>query len=80
MGDLTKIQRQTLTELGLYGPQGWCSAYDMARNMFGERYGIFGSRARTRLQTLKRLGLAENRAGLWRITPAGSTALEKASE
>ncbi len=80
MADLTRKQREALNELLSYGRSGWCTAYDLASSLFGERYGITAGRARGRLMILKRLGLAENNSvGGWRITEAGCKALEGAT-
>lgn len=72
---LTKKRAAALSALYKY-PDG-ATAYDIASFLFGERYGIAASRARGRLMSLKRDGLATNgrRTGVWHITEAGRQAL-----
>lgn len=73
MVELTEKQRETIKALH----KSPSTIYSVALSLFGERYGIYASRAQGRLQTLKRLGLATNDGGFWRLTRSGRAALSE---
>ena len=52
------------------------TTYQVSSSLFGEAYGIYASRARSRLHVLKRAGLASNLHGRWSITDKGRAALK----